>query len=644
MWKHSLLALTALFVTITAVPVEAVNIVVNSNDDTDDGTCDSTHCSLREAINLTNQLPGPDLITFSTGSTTISPTSVLPTLTDDGTTIRGEGLIVLNGVNLPGFSDDGLVISSSYNKIQGLIIRNFGGNGINLQTSQAHPHADYNVIGVDGSGRNDTTEGNVIRNNARSGIQLDTVFESNLTVDHNVIAGNIIGLNAAGTVAQPNKHGVLVYQRAKHNRIGTNFDGLSDSLERNIISANEGYGVCLIAEGDFNTIAGNFIGTDASGTVPLGNKWDGVGIWDSSHNVVQDNVISANENNGVLICGATYNIVIGNKIGTDVTGTQDLGNDINGIEIISGKGDLTFGNEIGFAGNYNLEFVTSPNVIAFNGWNGIFIPSRNNTAFDNAFLYNSIFNNALMGIDLVSELCPDDACTDGVTFNDPNDTDSGANGALNFPNINSVQSDTTNTYVTASINGGLPNTSFIIQFFANATPDATGYGEGKLFLGETWISTDGSGNGSTGLLTFNTSIPVGEYVCSTATLHTNWGPVATSEFSASIEVKQKIDFTIFDIWKDVDGIIDSMLERGDASLFLADSMLFHLEEIEFSLRTGQLESALLQTQLWELKLQTLTWDTAPLPQDVRATLLDFTSQLALAIKQSQEGTVPEDSR
>src|SRR5262245_4106237 len=75
-----------------AATARAANLVVNSNNDVNDGACGPQHCSLRKAIIAANAIAGPDTITFSLGTATIFPTSALPALTDqDGTTIRGGG-------------------------------------------------------------------------------------------------------------------------------------------------------------------------------------------------------------------------------------------------------------------------------------------------------------------------------------------------------------------------------------------------------------------------------------------------------------------------------------------------------------------------------------------------------------------------
>jgi len=70
-------------------PAEAATLVLNTTDDVDDGTCNNVHCSLREAIDAVNAVPGPDPIEFDIpgpGIKEIFPPSPL-VLIDDGTTI-----------------------------------------------------------------------------------------------------------------------------------------------------------------------------------------------------------------------------------------------------------------------------------------------------------------------------------------------------------------------------------------------------------------------------------------------------------------------------------------------------------------------------------------------------------------------------
>jgi len=195
--------------------------------------------------------------------------------------------------------------------------------------------ATGNIIGTDGDRSGDATEGNVVSGSAQHGILI-----RGAGTDANVVAGNLVGTNALGNVVIGNsQEGVRVGSGAKWNRIGTNGDGISDAAERNVISGNR-HGVWVVNAGsDYNTVAGNYIGTDVSGTMKLGNASRGVFIsTGAEHNVIgtngdgvgdmaERNLISGNGDYGVLLGGGvSFNKVAGNYIGTDVTGALPLGN------------------------------------------------------------------------------------------------------------------------------------------------------------------------------------------------------------------------------------------------------------------------------------------------------------------------------
>src|SRR5690606_31662899 len=132
----------------------------------------------------------------------------------------------------------------------------------------------FNTIGVDGDGSaGEANEGNLISGNLGPGI------DSHSSAAENVVAGNLVGLTATGDAALPNGiDGVRIYHSAQDNLVGTNADGISDHLERNVIVAGPDTGVRLfgqVGEPSGNVIAGNYIGTDVTGTVDL---TDGVGI------------------------------------------------------------------------------------------------------------------------------------------------------------------------------------------------------------------------------------------------------------------------------------------------------------------------------------------------------------------------------
>src|SRR5206468_5435944 len=117
------------------------------------------------------------------------------------------------------------------------------------------------------------------------------------------------------------------------------------------------------------------------------------------------------------------------------------------------------------------------NSIAFNAGNGITVLE---TATGNVYSANAIFANAGLGIDLGG---------DGVTPNDFGDADPGPNDRQNFPGLDSALATSAGTLVDGSLNS-LPNTSFVVEFFANSAPDPSGFGEGERFLGSQMVTTD----------------------------------------------------------------------------------------------------------------------------------------------------------
>jgi hypothetical protein len=331
-----------------------------------------------------------------------------------------------------------------------------------------------------------------------------------------VIEGNFIGIDATGTKALPNtSNGVRIESSGSGNLIG----GISAGA-RNIISGNGSVGV-EITFGPFgNTVQGNFIGVDASGTKALGNGNNGVNIaglgnaGSIGNNLIGGttaaarNIISANGQHGVAVAGQfeANDLVQGNFIGTDVTGTAALGNVFSGVVIVDAT-NTTVGGKVAGAGN----------LIAHNGEIGVDVFGP--TTINNAILGNSIFDNGKLGIDL--------NVRDGVTLNDPGDMDDGVNHLQNFPVLESVVNSGGMTTITGRLNSAA-STMYRIEFFANDLIDGSGYGEGQIFLGFKNVTTNASGNAS-----FSMSFPqivAGQRVSSTATDPNN----NTSEFSGAI--------------------------------------------------------------------------------------------------------------
>ncbi len=207
---------------------------------------------------------------------------------------------------------------------------------------------------------------NIISGNRQFGV----IITGTLTTD-NTVAGNYVGTDYTGTAAVPNYAGIYIQNQAHGNLIGTNGDGVSDSLERNIISGNQQAGVWLNFAGSNNIVAGNFVGTDSTGESALGDgavgvwitsqssgNWIGVNAVAGPENADEGNVISGNPIAGVDIngAGADDDTVAGNYIGTDYTGTAAIPNYV-GVDIETGaSGNLvgTNGDGIGDALERNI--------------------------------------------------------------------------------------------------------------------------------------------------------------------------------------------------------------------------------------------------------------------------------------------------
>ena len=282
------------------------------------------------------------------------------------------------GLNAAGNSDlgnalDGVLINgSSGHTIGGNVAadRNIisGNNNYGVEVKSASGNLiEGNYIGTDTTGglakgntlsgihltagsSNNQIVGNTISGNLQNGVALDTAS------NNNSIFGNLIGLNAAGSLALGNNLNGVFLDAATNNIIG---DGVSSN--RNIISANIKDGIAVTDNSTGTVIKGNYIGTDISGTIALGNHVDGIsvqgtaGITIGGANSGEGNTISGNQGDGIDIYATAANTtILGNYIGTNATGTLALGNSLDGIlsngdntvvgGIASGDGNIISGN------------------------------------------------------------------------------------------------------------------------------------------------------------------------------------------------------------------------------------------------------------------------------------------------------------
>ena len=297
----------------------------------------------------------------------------------------GNGLFVTGPNNTIGGTGAGAGNVISGNKFQGLNIQGVtpGGNqvlGNFIGTNAAGTAALGN--GFAGISLEQTT-GNVFRGNVISGNGVGPFGGAGIDLtdsasQSNLIQANRVGTDASGARALPNI-GDGISLAGPNNTIGGTGSGAG-----NVISGNTGDGIALNSGASFNSIVGNFIGTDDLGSSSLGNQGAGVRILGSFNTIGgtgsgAGNVISGNTGDGIALnSGASFNSIVGNFIGTDDLGSSSLGNQGAGVRILgsfntiggtgSGAGNVISGNVLDgiFMSSAARNFILG-NVIAANG-------------------------------------------------------------------------------------------------------------------------------------------------------------------------------------------------------------------------------------------------------------------------------------
>ena len=517
-------------------------------------TADSGPGSLRQAILDANATMGLDTIAFDipgAGVHTITPATNFDHLTDavviDGYTQPGSSantlavgddavlLIELDGTTV-GAQGTGLFLSGGGSTLRGLVLNRWSaavridqGGGDTVEgnflgtdpTGTTIPGPSGTLVNVSSASGNligGTTPAarNVIAGGSASG-------GSNILIevaDNNTVQGNYVGLNATGTAAltpsPPTTYGIDIAATAHDNLIGGAAPGAG-----NVVYGNAAF---MLATGSHhNTIQGNFIGTNATGTAGVGAV---VGI--DTNNAPHDNliggstagagnVISGNVNGIQFLDGAAANTVMGNFIGTDPTGLLPVPNTGTGILVQTPSVGSVIGGPAPGEGN----------TIAFNQGSGIFIVFSTSYA-GWTIRGNSIHSNGGLGIDLASS---------GVNPNDAGDGDDGPNGLQNFPIVSSVAAMGPNGGSTR-IQGILhssPSTTFDLDFYAN--PACSNFPreflQGETYLGSSQVTTDGSGT-----FAFDVTLPVAVEAGARVTA------TATDPGGNTSELSQRIIFSI----------------------------------------------------------------------------------------------------
>ncbi len=289
----------------------------------------------------------------------------------DGILINASGANTVGGTAagagnvISGNTRDGVEISgsgASSNVVDGNLI----GTSADGETAIGDRDDD---IGIDDGASGNTIGGLTTKPGTGAGNLLSgSIFSNGITVEgggSNLIEGNLIGTDLAGSTALGNTYDGIRLQNSSHDTIGGTAAGAG-----NVISGNGQFNVWLNSASD-ETVQGNDVGTDVTGSFALSSStFTGVEILDSSDNLIggtapgAGNVISGNGDYGVLIgdydlvnpATTVDNIVEGNLIGLNAGGTAAVPNGDGGVFVgpslgtqiggtASGAGNVISGNQ-----------------------------------------------------------------------------------------------------------------------------------------------------------------------------------------------------------------------------------------------------------------------------------------------------------
>ncbi len=296
----------------------------------------------------------------------------------------GSGIEIGNGA-MPGSVVQGNYVGVATN---GVTPRGNGGYGVYLFTGPSGIYVGGTAPGA----------GNLV-----SACGSDAIVLSGSATRSNLVQGNLVGTTKSGTAAIGNQGGALsIYGGASFNIIGG-----ATAASRNVFSASlNGFGIFVGDVGTSNNvIQGNYIGTDINGSAPIPNNGSGVFIGSgASSNLLggavtgAGNVISANLGDGVQLIGAgtSRNLVQGNFVGTDKTGTQRLGNRDSALTLSSGPTFNTIGGTSAAARNI---------LSASTNYDGVFIYAATNNTIQGNYIGTDItgllgFTNGAEGLTL----------------------------------------------------------------------------------------------------------------------------------------------------------------------------------------------------------------------------------------------------
>jgi hypothetical protein len=421
----------------TAAPEAFINLFVDRTDDSNVGFCNNgtaNDCTLRGAINTANaDAANIYTIYFTPTVTVVNVAAALPTITANDLWIIGlngvpriDGSAMASGYPFTLDADRvklaGLSVVNMPNTGQAADIRVSGGTQIEINdnylgtlpgATSCTPSGvtrntfygvtiDSAVTGSSGAGNGSVyVYGNTIGCHGGSGLILSGADYVRVGEMPNGAAGtNYIGVNAGGITLTNSIYGVYLATKPDNNAPRHNL------VANNVIAGNGLGGVVIIGNGTPNSsgaynnvIRANRIGVGPTGARTPNNVY-GVYITNGAFqdfiggaDAADRNIISGNNGNGVVISGSVGIGVLGNYIGTNVSGTAALGNSGSGVRIFGGEANIIGG------AIYGIIPATRGNLIQYNAQGGVQLSADTHS---NQVLANSIRYNTGDGVSLIN--------------------------------------------------------------------------------------------------------------------------------------------------------------------------------------------------------------------------------------------------
>jgi len=502
----------------------ATHTVINTND--------LGPGSFRQALLEANLLGVPATIAFNipgSGTHTITAQSSYPTvtvpLTIDGTT--QPGYVSTPVVRIDGSAISGVILDLTAGTS---IVKALELKRLTVQLRTAGGNVVTKCVVTDSSTvRSMSGNGNVISSNTFNGPGFRGVWITGGSGAS--VTGNQFDYYEFAVFMESTSGNSVLNNTFPHcgSLIGPACIGIESNAGSNIVRGNNIINVASDADGIAVFGNANIIGgpnASDGNTVAGGSSSTGINI-EGSNNTAEGNTINVSGRGiWVLFQPASNNQILNNKI-------NGAGN--GGIRVSAGTGQTIRGNVVTNSGDA-VVIESGTNVFEQNyvgvrpdgtsGANRTGVRVRNGRT---TITRNSISNsngtqfppNVSLGIDL----SPDNT----VNPNDSGDGDSGPNDLQNYPVLTGAIALGTSTVVTGTLNSTSSST-FTVELFSNSSCSGSGYGEGKTYLGNVTVNTDGSGNAS---FSKNVTASAGSYITATATNAAG----GTSEFSACRQVQ-----------------------------------------------------------------------------------------------------------